>query len=222
VFAYTQTLIGAWESISLDANGDKLRSVVLFAEEFQVMSIYNVTNGKFIHASGGSWKLAGDIIKERIEFNTDNPSLIGTEINVQVAFTKDSFKLIANNKSFKRINHASDGLLSGAWLMSGRVKDGISQMRDTSGPRKTMKILSGSRFQWIAYNVATKEFLGTGGGTYSAKDGAYIEKIDFFSRDDSKVGVALKFEYKIIDGNWHHSGLSSKGDALHEIWSRRH
>ena len=84
-----------------------------------------------------------------------------------------------------------------------------------------MKILSGTRFQWIAYNTETKKFMGTGGGTYTTKNEEYIENIKFFSRNDSKAGLSLKFSYELMNGKWHHSGLSSKGDPIHEIWSIR-
>ena len=84
-----------------------------------------------------------------------------------------------------------------------------------------MKLLSGTRFQWIAYNTETKQFMGTGGGTYSTVYGKYKENIEFFSRDDSKAGLKLEFDYEIIDGDWNHKGFSSKGDPLHEIWSQR-
>ena len=47
------------------------------------------------------------------------------------------------------------------------------------------------------------------------------ENIEFFSRDDSKAGLKLEFDYEIIDGDWNHKGFSSKGDPLHEIWSQR-
>jgi hypothetical protein len=105
--------------------------------------------------------------------------------------------------------------------MSGRIRDGKTQLRDINRPRKTMKILSGTRFQWIAYNTETKKFMGTGGGTYTTKNEEYIENIKFFSRNDSKAGLSLKFSYELMNGKWHHSGLSSKGDPIHEIWSIR-
>ena len=78
-----------------------------------------------------------------------------------------------------------------------RKRDGEIVKRDTSGPRKTMKILSGTRFQWIAYNTETKAFMGTGGGTYTTLDGKYTENIGFFSRDDSRVGASLQFDYEL-------------------------
>jgi hypothetical protein len=63
--------------------------------------------------------------------------------------------------------------------------------------------------------------MGTGGGTYSTLDGEYTENIEFFSRDDTRVGFSLKFDFELIDGDWTHKGLSSKGDPIHEIWSIR-
>ena len=89
-----------------------------------------------------------------------------------------------------------------------------------TGPRKTLKILSDSRFQWAAINPATKEFFGTGGGSYTFVDGKYTEHIEFFSRDSSRVGASLIFNGQLINGNWHHSGKSSKGDDIYEVWSR--
>ena len=84
-----------------------------------------------------------------------------------------------------------------------------------------MKILSGTRFQWIAYNSDTGEFLGTGGGTYTTAKGVYTEHIEFFARDNSRVGAKLPFSFELKDGKWHHSGKSSKGDPIYEVWSTR-
>src|SRR5690606_30703455 len=97
--------------------------------------------------------------------------------------------------------------LTGNWVITGR-KSGEEISRSTPGARRTVKILSGGRFQWIAFNSETKEFSGTGGGTYTAKDGKYIEHITFFSRDDNRVGAQLEFNYAIVDGKWHHTGKS--------------
>ena len=105
--------------------------------------------------------------------------------------------------------------------MGGRYRNGNRQMRSIDGTRKTMKLLSGKRFQWIAYNTESKKFMGTGGGTYTTKNGVYSENIEFFSRDNSKSGIELEFEYEIIDNEWNHKGFSSKGDPLHEIWIPR-
>ncbi len=216
-----QNIIGAWENYTESENGDRLRNIVIFADGYQVLSTFDANTGKFIHTNGGTWKLDGDMMTEKVEFHTDNPERVGTEVSFKVNISENEISIVGDEGKLRRIDDGSPGALQGAWLISGRVRDGEMRMRDTDRPRKTMKILSGTRFQWIAYNTETKEFLGTGGGTYTTKDGVYKENIEFFSRDNSKAGMSLKFNYELIDGNWHHSGHSSKGDPIHEVWSIR-
>ena len=218
---HAQNIIGAWEGTSTTEGGIKLKSVVIFADGYQVMSVYEAKTGKFVRTNGGTWKLDGNTMTEEVEFDTDNPDRVGTEVSFQVEITDKTIGIVGSETLLTRMDDGTPGQLQGAWLMSGRVKDGETQSRDTNQPRKTMKMLSGTRFQWIAYNTATKEFMGTGGGTYTTIDGKYTENIEFFSRDDNKAGLSLTFNYELIDGKWHHSGLSSKGDPIHEIWSVR-
>ena len=216
-----QSVIGAWEGHHTADNGAELKSVVIFSDGYQVLTTYNPLTGEFIHSNGGTWKLEGDTMTEKVEFHTDNAELVGKEFSFKVVVSDSVFQIVGNEMHFKRIDTGLPGKLQGAWLMSGRIRDGKTQIRDTSRPRKTMKILSGTRFQWIAYNTETKQFMGTGGGTYTTTKGEYTENIAFFSRDNSRVGASLKFKYSVVDGQWHHSGLSSKGDPIHEIWSVR-
>ena len=120
----------------------------------------------------------------------------------------------------RRVDDGTPGQLANAWLITGRKRDNGMQTI-TPGARKTMKILSGTRFQWIAYNSESGQFFGTGGGTYTSENGKYVENIDFFSRDSNRVGASLEFDFELVDGEWHHSGLSSKGSPIYEIWSPR-
>lgn len=145
------------------------------------------------------------------EFDTADPSRVGTSRTVAMADA---------TKGWKRLDSGKPGALEGAWVMTGRVRDGQASTRKP-GARRTMKILSGTRFQWIAYNVETKEFFGTGGGTYTTDDGKYTETIEFFSRDDARAGRSLEFRYDLREGVWHHIGKSTAGEPMHEIWDRR-
>lgn len=214
-----QSFIGAWERNHTSENGKKLKSVVIFSDGYQVISTYNSKTGEFISTNGGTWKLTGDTMTEKVEFDSNNSERVGKEVSFDVVINDSILEIVGSEIKFKRIDNGVPGKLQGVWLMSGRVRDGETQLRDTSKPRKTMKILSGKRFQWIAFNTETKQFLATGGGIYTTTNGEYTENIEFFSRDESKVGNSLKFNYSLIDGKWHHSGLSSKGDPIHEIWS---
>ncbi|MEE2604931.1 MAG: membrane or secreted protein [Bacteroidota bacterium] len=215
-----QGIVGAWERYE-NTESVKQKQVVIFSEKFQAISIYDADTGKFIYSNGGTWKLNGNTMTEKVEFDTGNPERVGSKVSFEIKLNNNTLEVIDSGNKWKRIDDGTPGDLNGAWLMSGRYRNGVKQTRRTDGPRKTMKLLSGTRFQWIAYNTETKQFMGTGGGTYSTVDGVYKENIEFFSRDDSKSGLKLEFNYEIIDGDWNHKGLNSKGDPLHEIWSKR-
>tara|TARA_R100000935_G_C2776600_1_gene139917 strand:- start:156 stop:866 length:711 start_codon:yes stop_codon:yes gene_type:complete len=218
---YAQDLNGAWERNHTSENGEKLKSVVIISDGYQVISTYNSNTGEFVSTNGGSLSLADNVVKEKVEFDSKHPERVGTEVSFKVSLKDSLMGITGTDIEYIKLDNGAPGKLQGAWLMSGRIKDGESQTRDTSGPRKTMKILSGTRFQWIAYNTETKQFMGTGGGTYTTSNGEYTETIEFFSKDNSKVGNSLIFNYSLEDGNWLHSGLSSKGDPINEIWSAR-
>lgn len=219
---YAQNIVGAWEMLTTSEQGVSLRNVVLFADGYQVISSYESETGNFISCNGGTWKLVGSTMTERVEFDTLKPERIGNEVSFEVKISDDTIEIVGSNKrQFKRIDDGTPGKLHGAWLMSGRIREGKVHSRDIDRPRKTMKILSGTRFQWIAYNIETKQFMGTGGGTYTTNNGKYTENIEFFSRDNSRVGASLVFDFDIRSEKWHHQGFSSKGNPIHEIWSIR-
>lgn len=215
-----QSVLGAWESVTTK-DGQQVKNVVIFSEFHQVSTWYDLKDGKFLETNGGTYHLDGNTMTETVEFNSASSERVGKSISFPIEVSESTLKIDGKDIVWTRIDDGKPGALQGAWLMSGRKRDGEIQTRDTSGPRKTMKILSGTRFQWIAYNTETKEFNGTGGGTYTTLDGKYTEQIAFFSRDDSRVGAKLEFDYELKGDDWHHSGLSSKGEPLYEIWTKR-
>ena len=116
---------------------------------------------------------------------------------------------------------ATEQDLDGYWLFATRGPDTGQERRDDSKARKTLKVLGHGSFQWIAYNTESFEFFGTGGGSFTSTDGAYVENIEFFSRDDSRVGAQLDFKYELKGADWHHTGKNSRGEPMYEIWSKR-
>jgi len=212
-----QDISGAWQS-GMEEN----RSTMIIAGKFFSVGVYNMKEKTYTGTYGGQWRIDKNQFIETHEFNTMKPELIGVAQSAEVKIQKDKLIFKSGNatQEYSRVDAGEPGELSGAWLITGRMVGGNVQKR-TPGARKTMKILSGTRFQWIAYNNETKEFFGTGGGTYTTKDGKYTESIEFFSRDNSRVGAMLEFDFSMIDGDWRHRGKSSKGDPIDEIWSKR-
>lgn len=215
-----QSLIGAWEA-EMTHEGRTLRNVVIIAEGYQVATFYDAETGAFLSTNGGTWQLDGTSLSETVEFDTETPERVGTTTSFEIIMTDKELRIKDAPLVWKRLDDGNPGALSGAWLFAGRKRDGEIQRRETNKPRKTMKILSGTRFQWIAYNTETKEFKGTGGGRYTTENGRYTEHIEFFSKDNARVGAELGFDYELKEGEWHHSGLNSKGKPMYEIWESR-
>lgn len=210
-------LEGAWQS-----GPEENRVVVIVAGNYFSVVVYNKKDNTYIGTCGGSWRLEKNTFVEVQEFNTMKPERIGTEMRSEISLKGDllTIKTKEGTEEFTRLDNGTPGKLAGAWLITGRMTDNGMQTI-TPGARKTMKILSGTRFQWIAYNSETKEFFGTGGGTYTTETGKYTENIDVFSRDNSRVGAKLEFNFALEAGNWRHSGKSSKGEPIDEVWTKR-
>ena len=165
-FLNSQSINGAWEKYKTNSEGTNDRYVAIFSNGFNSSTVYNNINGKFISTNGGSWYINGNLLTQKIEFDSKNPERVGLTITSKIELKENKMKIISTGETWTKIDDGTPGKLKGAWLMSGRIRDGVKSMRNIDRPRKTMKILSGSRFQWIAYNTTTKQFMGTGGGTY--------------------------------------------------------
>lgn len=217
-----QNLIGAWEWSETGEEGLRVKGVVTFSKSYQVAAWFDAETGSFIRTNGGTWILNGNTMTEIAEFNSEDPEKVGLKVSFDIEWDgEDKMRIVGMDTWAVRVDNGTQGDLAGAWLISGRERNGKFQIIDTSLSRKTMKILSGTRFQWIAYDTETKEFKGTGGGTYTTQNGKYSENIEFFSRDDSRVGTSLEFNYVRNDGDWEHSGKNSRGEPLFEIWTTR-
>ena len=62
-----QDLTGAWERYHVSEHGDKLKSVVIFSEGYQVITTYDAISGTFISTNGGTWTLTNSTMTEKIE-----------------------------------------------------------------------------------------------------------------------------------------------------------
>ena len=207
-------LYGAWQNIEND-----ITTVRVYTNEIFSVAVFK--KQEFISTYGGKYKLDGNELTEIIEFDTKKPEQVGKELKTTIKWTKNEWTFDEDIVPFKSLDNGGPGKLAGAWLITGRFTNN-EMGKIIPGARRTMKILSGTRFQWIAYNVETKEFFGTGGGTYTTENGKYTEQIDFFSRDNSRVGASLEFNFVMqADDTWRHSGKSSKGDPIDEVWTMR-
>jgi hypothetical protein len=217
--AFSQQLTGlegAWLS-----RQDTAQEILLIQDGYITHTVYNSDGKKFFRARGGLLTASGNKLSVLYEFDSAQPGEVGKQQEYQLAIEAMILQLNLNGRpqSWARVDNSS-APLAGVWKISARDSDGKLQPIHQTGTRKTLKMLTGTRFQWFAIDPATKIFSGTGGGTYSFRDGTYTENIEFFSRDNSRVGTSLRFEGKLENGKWHHSGTSSKGDKIYEVWGK--
>jgi hypothetical protein len=208
------SITGAWHS----QNGS-IENIVVFQDGYFSYSIFDKANKKFIRTYGGTFSEAGGQLHVNSEFDSEFSDNVGKHSHYGYSVSGNTLMLTTSTATeFTRIDNGT-GALAGNWRITARMNNGQMQAIQ-SGPRKTLKLLSGTRFQWMAINTETKEFFGTGGGTYTFKDGKYTENIEFFSRDSSRVGASLVFDGSVNNNVWTHKGLSSKGDPIHEEWTK--
>ncbi|MBC7567800.1 MAG: membrane or secreted protein [Pedobacter sp.] len=213
LWAQSPSVLGAW----LLNNGGETH-YLFFQDGF---CFHTVKQGKtFVMSQGGNFEVTNGKLNMKVLYNSSDSTKVGEEMSLSFSLPDNQLVLQMEEGEVK-FSKIDDGKapLAGVWKITGRMDaDGKVADIHQTGSRQTYKLLTGTKFQWVAIDPEKKQFSGTGGGSYSFKDGKYTENIEFFSRDNSRVGAALSFDGKLEDGKWHHSGLSSKGDKIYEIW----
>lgn len=204
---------GAWQ------NTDDSGETICMMDGYLSYARFDVAGKVFHETWGGPYTMDGKTMKISVEFDSKDRARVGKETILTVHH--DGNLVVEGMGATRRMKQLDEGKaeLAGNWRITGR-KQGDKMSEIPLRPRRTFKLLTATRFQWMAINIETGEFSGTGGGSYTFVNGKYTETIEFFSRDNSRVGASLSFDGKLEDGKWHHSGLSSKGEPIYEIWSR--
>lgn len=219
----TSTINGAWQS--KDASGNTI--TMICSDKYLMFAVYDLSQKKYLKSGGGTYQLSvvvgKKILSYKRDFNTEDSTVVG--LTVANFYNVDKNELILSEGplagNWKRIDESkSPKTMNATWIISAREGTDFKMQTILKGSRKTLKILSGSRFQWTAFNTDTHQFFGTGGGTYTVKDGKYTENIEFFSRDSKRVGASLTFDCVVNGKEWIHAGQSSTGTRVHEIWEK--
>ncbi len=216
-----EPLNGAYRLLSL--NGSPLEGeerVIIFSDTYFMFGQYR-KDGSFVKAAGGTYTKEGNEYQQVYDFHTEDSTLVKETRNFTIQVGELALRMEGDDTLLWERIEEDITPMNGAWRFSARVEEnGQPGERRVPGPRKTVKILSGGRFQWAAFNTETREFMGTGGGTYQLTDGTYTETILFFSKDDERVEIALEFQFKIDGDDWYHKGFGTTGKPVNEVWER--
>src|SRR6187397_2427877 len=147
------SLTGAW-----NAKNGSIDHTLVFQDGYFSYSIYDKANRKFIRTWGGTFSEAGGQAHANIEFDTESKDNVGGHKHFAATVNGNTLNFDggAGVNSMTRIDDGNTNL-AGTWRITGRMRDGSIQPIEKSA-RKTLKILSSTRFQWMAINTETKEF----------------------------------------------------------------
>jgi len=137
-----QDITGAWEH-----KENTLVDTYIYASGFFSVARYNTESKEFVSTYGGKFSVKEGKLTETVEFDTQAPDRIGTEAVHALTVGKGLTSMKLDNAALNRVDDGKPGDLAGAWLITGRVNDKGEVRRSTPGARRTMKILSGTRFQ---------------------------------------------------------------------------
>lgn len=221
--AVAQTLNGAWQLFEKDGKAVNTNVIKLYSNAYFTYASYEKETGKFIAAGGGRYILDFFNYREHYEIDSTDPERSGKTTNYKAILDDDVLR-ITNIKTgtverWKKFDEADTQNMTTSWRIHEKLDEGDDDWRRiVYGPRKTLKMLTNNRYQVLALNSETGQFVGSSGGTWSLNNNEYTENIEFFSKDESNVGRSLTFKRKYQDDLWHHSGRDTKGKILMERW----
>lgn len=210
----TPSLKGSWKT----QNG-----VMICSNSYFSITYFSIENKRFDGTIGGKYDIKEGEITFTVEYSHPDKELVGETETVPFELKDNKFTYVGSQGTmvFEKTGEANTSPLAALWQITGRENKEGKMTDMQKGARKTIKLMTDSRFQWAAINTETGEFSGSGGGIYTLKDGKYTETIEFFSRDSSRVGMSLSFDAAIDGKKWHHTGKSSKGDRVSEVWEKQ-
>lgn len=217
--AQDHLLPGTW--VRIQPMQPNIQCIMLFGDRVYMKACFDTTHHQLLFAEAGRYEWAADTLygnevcqypKPATKRSFAYPVVSKPD---QISFTDDQ----GNTQIWKKLPESITSF-TGTWRIIQHQQNG--QLRDLpqTGDRKTLKLLAGSHFQWAALNLANGQIYATGGGRYTLQDGKYIEHIEFFSRDSTRVGMSLPFDDEIKGDLWYHKGKTTQGTPNYEVWKR--
>jgi len=223
--ALSQTLNGAWRLVEKDNNAIEVEAIKLFSNSYFTYAVYEKRSGEFIEAKGGTYALTNLSYKEHLEIDSSEPEHSGTTDEYSISLEERTMTLTklktGEQEVWKKFDEANTLEMVFCWSIYKKRDEGNANWRTIPyAPRKTLKMITNTRYQVLALNSETGQFVGSSGGTWSGTDDTYTEHIEFFSKDRSNVGRSLQFKRTFQDGLWLHTGKTTKGETMEEKWHR--
>lgn len=222
---YAQILNGAWRLVEKNNQPVENEAIKLFSNTYFTYAAYDKATGEFTEASGGTYSLNKLSYKEYLDIDSNEPEHSGQTVEYLNVLEEDQL-ILTNLKTgakekWVRFDKADNYQMAFCWRIHKKKDQGDTGWRTIAyRPRKTLKMLTNSRYQVLALNSETGQFVGSSGGRWTGEDDTYIEHVEFFSKDQTNVGRSLEFKRAFVEGLWLHTGKTTKGEDMMEKWHR--
>ncbi len=214
---FSQSVIGAWERMDKPDLIEE-KSYMIITDGYVVTTKVESETGSFISTRLERWQLTDNLFKVTLEYDTEYPEAEGGEYEAEIEIGKK--QLVLDGEKWQWIDDGSKADLSGTWKMVSTKWEGNRIDMGLDHPRRAIKILSGTRFQWIDYDKKSRTFSASAGGTYTFKDGKYSEHFEFFTNQPTWIGDSVSFTCKVENDRWYHVGSLPDEMIVDEIWRK--
>jgi hypothetical protein len=180
--------------------------------------------------SGGTWSFKDGKYVEVIEFASDTHQHLRGKTN---AFT---INLVGDKWDHKGVPD-NEIEVDEVW---SRMKQGDQQKKNTGEPARqllgtweasprpgvpkamrTVKHITPTHWTWVAYDRENKRVLAAAGGTWSIRDGEYVEDCEFTTNNFPQArGNSYPYEYRLQGDEWTLKGGANRGIREDETWTR--
>jgi hypothetical protein len=223
--SFAQILNGAWRLVEENGQPVEHEAIKLFSNSYFTYAAYDKASGEFIEATGGTYTLQHLSYKEHLDIDSKEPQHSGKTISYHNTLKGKSLTLLnlatGDKQVWEKFDEGDNYQMAFCWRIHKKKDEGDADWRTIEyRPRKTLKMLTNSRYQVLALNSETGQFVGSSGGRWSGDGDSYMEHIEFFSKDQSNVGRSLEFKRAFEDGLWLHTGKATKGEEMMEKWHR--
>ncbi len=223
--SYAQILNGAWRLVEENGEPVKHEAIKLFSNSYFTYAAYHKNTGEFIEAKGGTYTLNNLSYKEHLEIDSNEPQHSGQTVAYKNTLEGNKLTLLdlatGDTQVWQRFDEGDNYQMTYCWRIHKKKDEGDTDWRTIEyRPRKTLKMITNKRYQVLALNSETGQFVGSSGGAWSSEGDTYVEHVEFFSKDQSNVGRSLKFNRSFEDGLWFHTGKTTKGEEMMEYWHR--
>jgi hypothetical protein len=223
-------LPGTWECVSVADLPRQISHIKHITPTHYTWVTYDRDRNAILAVSGGTWTLKEGKYEEACEFASDShPHLRGK--------TNDFTTNLAGDKWDLKGVPGTEINVDEVWA---RMKPGQNQKKNTGEPgrqllgtwaispgagapkaARMLKHVTPTHWTWAIYDRENRMVYAAMGGTWSLRDGAYVEECEFTTDNAAGArGKSYSYEYRLDGDRWTIKGGPDRTLAHDETWTR--